>query len=346
MTGKVALITGVNGQDGSYLAEYLLGKGYEVHGIYRRASAFNTKRIDYLFANPNFHTHYGDLIDSSNLNRLLKKIQPSEIYNLAAQSHVAVSFEVPEYTAEATGIGTVRLLDAIRDLELEARFYQASTSELFGGLPDSVPQNENTPFYPKSPYGVAKLYSYWITVNYREAYGVFAANGILFNHESPRRGETFVTKKVTMAVAAIAHGEQEVLRLGNLDAKRDWGYARDYVESMWMILNHDFPDDYVIATGETRTVREFVEEAFKVTGVRIVWKGEGVEEKGYDSESGKLRVEVDPRYFRPAEVELLLGDASKARRELGWQPKCSFQELVRIMVEFDLAHKDYDGAAG
>lgn len=343
---KCALITGITGQDGSYLAELLLEKGYEVHGIYRRASAFNTRRIDHLIGSDRFHLHYGDLIDSSNINRVLQKIRPDEIYNLAAQSHVAVSFQVPEYTAEATGVGVIRLLDAIRDVGLHTRFYQASTSEMFGGLPGTTPQSEKTPFFPRSPYGAAKLYGYWVTVNYRESYNMFGVNGILFNHESPRRGENFVTKKITRAVAAITKGKQKVLALGNLDALRDWGYARDYVESMWLMLQHDKPDDYVVATGEARSVRDFVEAAFSVVNVEIVWKGKGVDEKGYDKASGELRVVVDPVYFRPAEVEHLLGDATKARQVLGWKPKETFDGLVRKMVEFDLAYDDYDGRYG
>lgn len=343
---KKALISGVTGQDGSYLSEFLLEKGYEVHGVYRRASAFNTRRIDHLLGNPNFHTYYGDVIDSSNLNRLLKKIDPHEIYNLAAQSHVAVSFEVPEYTAEATGVGAVRFLDGIRDLGLGARYYQASTSELFGGHPDTVPQSEATPLRPRSPYAAAKLYAYWITVNYREAYGMHASNGILFNHESPRRGETFVTKKITRAVADIQKGRRESIALGNLGAMRDWGYAKDYVESMWMMLQQDKSDDYVVATNEAHSVREFVEEAFKVVGTTIRWEGEGTQERGIDAKTGKTRVTVDPRFFRPTEVEFLLGDPAKARRALGWKPKTSFKELVRIMVEFDMAYDDYNGAAG
>jgi len=343
---KKALISGVTGQDGSYLSEFLLEKGYEVHGIYRRASAFNTRRIDHLLNNPNFHTYYGDVIDSSNLNRLLKKVDPDEIYNLAAQSHVAVSFEVPEYTAEATGVGAVRFLDGIRDLGLGARYYQASTSELFGGHPDTVPQSEATPLRPRSPYAAAKLYAYWITVNYREAYGMHASNGILFNHESPRRGETFVTKKITRAVADIQKGRRESIALGNLDAMRDWGYAKDYVESMWLMLQQDKADDYVVATNEAHSVKEFVEEAFGVVGVNIRWEGAGTQERGIDAKSGKTRVTVDPRFFRPTEVEFLLGDPAKAKRALGWKPKVSFKELVKIMVDFDMAYDDYNGAAG
>ncbi len=343
---KQALITGVTGQDGSYLAELLLEKGYMVHGIYRRASAFNTKRIDHLLHHENFQTYYGDLIDSSNINRVLQKVQPDEVYNLAAQSHVAVSFEVPEYTAEATGVGTIRLIDGIRDLGLDTRFYQASTSELFGGMPGSQPQSETTPFYPRSPYGAAKLYSYWITVNYREAYDLYACNGVLFNHESPRRGENFVTKKISKSVADIVNGKIDHFSLGNLDALRDWGYAKDYVESMWMMLQQPEPDDYVVATGEAHSVREFVDAAFKVVDIEIEWKGAGVEECGLDKRSGKTLVKVDPRYFRPTEVEYLLGDPTKAKKKLGWKPKTSFQELVKMMVEFDLAHDDYDGTAG
>ena len=338
---KVALITGITGQDGSYLAELLLEKGYEVHGIIRRASTFNTKRIDHLYQDPHeenvrLFLHYGDITDSSNLNRLIEKIQPAEIYNLAAQSHVGVSFDSPEYTAEATGVSTLRILDAIRESGVKTKFYQASTSELFGGLPDTAPQSEKTPFYPKSPYGVAKLYSYWITVNYRESYDIFACNGILFNHESPRRGETFVTRKITRAAAAIHLGMQDKLYLGNLDAKRDWGHAKDYVEGMWRILQQDKPQDYVLAMNETHTVREFVELAFAELGYEIEWQGSGVDEKGIDKNTGKVLVEVDPRYFRPAEVELLWGDSTKARTELGWEPKYSFMDLVKEMVQSDL----------
>lgn len=338
---KVALITGITGQDGSYLAELLLEKGYEVHGIIRRASTFNTKRIDHLYQDPHegdvrLFLHYGDITDSSNLNRLIEKIKPTEIYNLAAQSHVGVSFDSPEYTAEATGVSTLRILDAIRESGVKTKFYQASTSELFGGLPDTAPQSEKTPFYPKSPYGVAKLYSYWITVNYRESYDIFACNGILFNHESPRRGETFVTRKITRAAAAIHLGMQDKLYLGNLDAKRDWGHAKDYVEGMWRILQQDKPQDYVLAMNETHTVREFVELAFAELGYEIEWQGTGVDEKGIDKNTGKVLVEVDPRYFRPAEVELLWGDSTKARTELGWEPKYSFMDLVKEMVQSDL----------
>ena len=338
---KVALITGITGQDGSYLAELLLEKGYEVHGIIRRASTFNTKRIDHLYQDPHeenvrLFLHYGDITDSSNLNRLIEKIRPNEIYNLAAQSHVGVSFDSPEYTAEATGVSTLRILDAIRESGVKTKFYQASTSELFGGLPDTAPQSEKTPFYPKSPYGVAKLYSYWITVNYRESYDIFACNGILFNHESPRRGETFVTRKITRAAAAIHLGMQDKLYLGNLDAKRDWGHAKDYVEGMWRILQQDKPQDYVLAMNETHTVREFVELAFAELGYEIEWQGTGVDEKGIDKNTGRVLVEVDPRYFRPAEVELLWGDSTKARTELGWEPKYSFMDLVQEMVQSDL----------
>lgn len=338
---KKALITGITGQDGSYLTELLLEKGYEVHGIIRRHSTINTKRIDHLFeneevGNKRLFLHYGDLTDSSNLNRLIEKIQPEEIYNLAAQSHVQVSFEVPEYTAEADAVGTLRLLDAIRETGLNCKFYQASTSELFGGLPETAPQSEKTQFYPKSPYGVAKLYSYWITVNYRESYNLFACNGVLFNHESPRRGETFVTRKITRAVASIVAGKQKTLALGNMDAKRDWGFAGDYVEAMWLILQQDKPQDFVIATNETHTVREFVELTFKEVGVEIEWKGTGVEERGYNKATGEVLVEVNPKYFRPAEVELLWGDGTKAERELGWRRKVDFQGLVRMMIDADM----------
>jgi len=344
MAKKNAFLTGITGQDGSYLAELLLEKGYEVHAILRRSSVFTTPRIDHLMDHRNLHTYHGDLADSSNLHRLIADINPQEIYNLGAQSHVGVSFEVPEYTAEVTGIGTVRLLDAIRDSKVDCRFYQASTSELFGGIPGTEPQSETTPFYPKSPYGAAKIYGYWVTVNYRESYDMFACNGILFNHESPRRGETFVTKKITQAVARIHQGRQEVLRLGNLDAKRDWGHARDYVHAMWLMLQQEKAQDYVIATGETHSVREFVERAFRETGVEIQWQGAGPGEIGVDAASGKTRVMIDPRYFRPAEVELLLGDPTKAETELGWKREVSFEQLVRCMVRYDLENDTYGGA--
>ncbi|MBK5241018.1 GDP-mannose 4,6-dehydratase [Clostridium sp.] len=338
---KKALITGITGQDGSYLTEFLLEKGYEVHGIIRRASSFNTKRIDHLFnereiGNKTLFLHHGDLTDSSNLNRLIEKIRPDEIYNLGAQSHVQVSFDVPEYTADTDAMGTLRILDALKESGINCKFYQASTSELFGGIPGTAPQSEKTPFYPKSPYGVAKLYSYWITINYRESYDLFACNGILFNHESPRRGETFLTRKVTRAVAGIMAGKQEKLSLGNMDAKRDWGYAGDYVEAMWLMLQQDKPQDYVIATNETHTVREFVELAFKEVDIDIVWKGTGVEEKGYDKVTGKLLVDINSRYFRPAEVELLWGDSTKAETELGWERKVSFRELIKMMIDGDM----------
>ncbi len=336
---KTALITGITGQDGSYLTELLLSKGYEVHGIIRRHSTSCTERIDHLLSDEAYKDrlflHYGDLTDSSNLQWLIKEVKPDEVYNLAAQSHVAVSFEVPEYTADATGVGTVKILEAIRQSGLPIRFYQASTSELFGGIPGTAPQSETTPFYPKSPYGAAKLYSYWITKNYRESYNMFACNGILFNHESPRRGETFVTRKITIAVGKIMAGKQEKLSLGNLDAKRDWGFAGDYVEGMWRMLQQEQPDDYVLATNETHTVREFVELAFKEAGVDIEWRGQGVEEKGYCKKTGKLLVDVEPRFFRPAEVELLWGDCTKAERELGWKREVSFPQLVKMMVEAD-----------
>ena len=337
---KKALITGITGQDGSYLAELLLEKGYEVHGIIRRASTFNTGRIDHLYKDPHLDgvrrfLHYGDLTDSSNLSRLIEKIEPEEIYNLGAQSHVLVSFEVPEYTAETDAVGTLRLLDAIRETGVKARFYQASTSELFGKVQE-VPQRETTPFYPRSPYGVAKLYGYWITRNYREAYGLHASSGILFNHESPRRGETFVTRKITMAAARISRGSPECLYLGNLDAKRDWGYAKDYVRSMWLMLQQSEPDDYVVATGENHTVREFVERAFARVGIVIGWSGSGADETGVDAKTGRAVVRIDPRYFRPAEVEQLLGDPTKAKTVLGWEPKVKFEELVNIMVDGDL----------
>lgn len=340
---KTALITGITGQDGSYLTELLLDKGYQVHGIIRRASNFNTDRIDHLFENPtigNKHLflHHGDLTDSSNLNRLIEKIEPDEIYNLAAQSHVQVSFEVPEYTAETDAVGTLRLLDAIKESGIKTRFYQASTSELFGGLPGTAPQSERTPFYPRSPYAAAKLYAYWITVNYREAYHLFACNGILFNHESPRRGATFVTRKITRAVAAIHAGRKEKLSLGNLDAKRDWGFAGDYVEAMWLMLQQNRPEDYVIATGETHTVREFAELAFAEVGITLEWQGAGIEEKGIDTRTGKVVVDVNPRYFRPTEVDLLWGDPSKAQQALGWQRKVDFKGLVKMMVAADLTN--------
>ena len=349
---RVALITGVTGQDGAYLAEYLLGLGYTVHGIKRRSSSFNTQRVDHLYEDPHtgnvpFLMHYGDMTDSTNLIRLMQQIRPTEIYNLAAQSHVAVSFESPEYTANADAIGVLRLLEAIRILgmEKETRFYQASTSELYG-LVQEVPQKETTPFYPRSPYGVAKLYGYWITVNYREAYGMFASNGILFNHESPIRGETFVTRKITRAVARIEAGLEEVLYLGNLDARRDWGHAKDYVVGMHRILQADRADDFVLSTGEARSVREFVELAFAEVGRSIVWRGKGVEETGVDKKSGKTVVRIDPIYFRPTEVDLLIGDSSKARQKLGWAPKTSFAELVKEMVAADLAIARHEVANG
>ena len=325
---KKALITGITGQDGSYLADLLLSKGYEVHGIIRRASSFNTARIDHLYTDPHVNgvhlfLHYGDISDSTNLIKLLYRVQPDEIYHLAAQSHVRVSFDIPEYTGDVTGLGTVRILEAIREVGLKSRFYQASSSEMFGKVQE-IPQRETTPFYPRSPYGAAKVYAYWVTVNYRESYGIFACNGILFNHESPRRGETFVTRKITRAVAEIKAGRQNKLYLGNLDAKRDWGYAKEYVEAMWLMLQQDEPDDYVIATGETHSVREFLDEAFGYVG--LDWHD---------------YVETDPRYFRPAEVDLLVGDASKAKRKLGWQPRTTFKELVRLMVDADMEAGDY-----
>ena len=340
---KVAFLTGITGQDGSYLCELLLEKGYEVHAIVRRASLFTTARIDHLLNHKNLFTYHGDLADSSNLHRLISDINPTEIYNLGAQSHVGVSFEVPEYTAEVTGIGTVRILDAIRDSKVDCRFYQASTSELFGGLPGTEPQNENTPFYPKSPYGAAKLYAYWVTVNYRESYDMFACNGILFNHESPRRGETFVTKKITKAAARISQGKQDILKLGNINAKRDWGHAKDFVEAMWLMLQQDTPQDYVIATGNTYTVRDFVNLAFSEVGFELCWEGAGVNEVARDVTSGKVLVSIDPKYFRPAEVELLLGDPSRAKSELGWTPKTSLKELVSEMVNYDLNNNSYVG---
>ena len=341
--GKTALITGITGQDGSYLAEFLLEKGYEVYGLFRRGSTNTTKRIEHILEDRagrdnQLHLVYGDMTDSMNLVRLILDIQPDEIYNLAAQSHVAVSFEEPEYTANADGIGVLRILEAVRvaGLEKKTRIYQASTSELYGKVAE-IPQKETTPFHPRSPYGVAKLYGYWITKHYREAYDLYAVNGILFNHESERRGETFVTRKITLAVANIVKGKQEKLYLGNLNAKRDWGYAKDYVECMWLMLQQDKPEDFVIATGETRTVREFVEAAFRCAGISIIWEGEGVHEKGIDAVTGKVLVEVSPEFFRPAEVDLLLGDPTKAREVLGWNPrKTSFEELVRRMVEHDL----------
>ena len=339
---KVALITGVTGQDGAYLADLLLEKGYTVHGVKRRSSSFNTGRIEHLYQDPHeddprLILHYGDLTDATNLIRIVQETQPDEIYNLAAQSHVQVSFETPEYTANADAVGTLRLLEAIRILGLEkkTRFYQASTSELYG-LVQEVPQKETTPFYPRSPYGVAKLYGYWIVVNYREAYGMHASNGILFNHESPIRGETFVTRKITRAAAAIAHKRQDRLFLGNLDAQRDWGHAREYVRGMWLMLQQDQPDDYVLATGVTTTVRQFVEWAFEDAGFQLRWEGEGVDEKGYDAKTGRLLVEIDPRYFRPTEVDLLIGDPGKARQKLGWSHETSVRELAREMVREDL----------
>ncbi len=336
---KKALITGISGQDGSYLAELLLEKGYEVHGMIRRASYFNRQRIDPLHRKSKadgvpFFLHYGDMTDSSNLNRLLERVRPEEIYNLAAQSHVRVSFEVPEYTADVDASGTLRLLDAIRETELPCRFYQASTSELYGKVRE-VPQTETTPFYPRSPYAVAKLFAFWTVVNYRESYRLHASNGILFNHESPRRGENFVTRKITIGAAAIKAGKKECIHLGNLDARRDWGYAPDYVRAMWLMLQQQEPDDYVIATGEMHSVREFCEKAFAALGMRIEWKGTGVDETGIDHASGKTVIRIDPRHFRPAEVDQLLGDAAKASRRLGWKPETTFEQLVSIMSEAD-----------
>ena len=346
---KKALITGITGQDGSYLTELLLDKGYEVHGIIRRASTFNTMRIDHLYRDP--HTrdvrlflHYGDLTDATNIARMIEKFQPDEIYNLGAQSHVRVSFDCPEYTADTDAMGTLRLLDAIRDSQVKTRFYQASTSELFGKVQE-VPQRETTPFYPRSPYAVAKLYGFWIVKNYRESYGLHASNGILFNHESPRRGETFVTRKITMAAARIHRGMQDCLYMGNIDAKRDWGYAKDYVRMMWMMLQQDEPDDYVVATGEMHTVREFIEKAFARLGHPIEWRGKGVDEVGIDTSTGKTVVRIDPRYFRPAEVEQLCGDPAKAKAKLGWVPEVKFEELVKIMVDGDMRLLDKPGYA-
>jgi GDPmannose 4,6-dehydratase len=344
---KTALISGITGQDGSFLAEFLLQKGYEVHGILRRSSSFNTGRIEHLYFDEwvrdmkqkrTINLHYGDMTDSSSLIRIIQQVQPDEIYNLAAQSHVKVSFDVPEYTAEADAIGTLRMLEAVRILGMEkkTKIYQASTSELYGKVQE-VPQSETTPFYPRSPYGVAKQYGFWITKNYRESYGMFTVNGILFNHESERRGETFVTRKITLAAARIAQGFQDKLYLGNLDARRDWGYAKDYVECMWLILQHDTPEDFVIATGEMHTVREFATLAFKEVGIELRWEGEGVEEKGIDVQTGKTLVEIDPKYFRPAEVEQLLGNPTKAKTLLGWNPRqTSFEELVKIMAAHDM----------
>lgn len=339
---KIALISGITGQDGAYLAELLLKKGYIVHGIKRRTSIINTQRIDHLYQDPhiegrNFILHYGDMTDTSNLIRLFQEIEPDEVYNLAAQSHVQVSFELPEYTGNSDGLGVLRLLEAIRisKLEKKTRFYQASTSELFGKVQE-IPQKETTPFYPRSPYGVAKLYGYWITVNYRESYDMFASNGILFNHESPIRGETFVTRKITRAVASIANGSDEVLYLGNIDSKRDWGHARDYVEAMWMILQAQKADDYIVSTGETRSVREFVEVAFDYVGINIEWSGKGLDEVGVNKKNGKVLVKIDPKYFRPAEVDLLIGDSSKIRKDLGWKPKFTFKDLVKDMMDSDL----------
>ncbi len=336
---KIALVSGITGQDGSYLTELLLEKGYDVHGIIRRSSSFNTFRIDHIYnnsdyLNKSFFLHYGDLTDSSNLNRLVEKIQPTEIYNLGAQSHVQVSFEVPEYTAEVDGVGTLRFLDAIKETGLKTRFYQASTSELYGKVQE-IPQTEKTPFYPRSPYAAAKLYAYWVVVNYREAYNVFASNGILFNHESERRGKTFVTRKITVAASKIILGQQEKLLLGNLDSKRDWGYAPEFVEGMWRILQADTPDDFVMATNETHSIREFVDESFKVLGEEIIWRGKGINEKGILKSTRKEVVGIDPRYFRPTEVDILIGNPAKAKEKLGWQPKTTFKDLVKIMVESD-----------
>ena len=338
------MITGITGQDGSYLAELLLEKDYEVHGVVRRSSSFSTGRIDHILrdshdAESRLLLHYGDLIDSSSLNRIIENVVPDEIYNLGAQSHVHISFQIPEYTAEATALGTLRLLDAIKETGLKTRFYQASTSELFGKATE-VPQKETTPFYPRSPYGCAKLYSYWTTVNYREAYNIFACNGILFNHESPRRGEIFISRKVTRAAARIRLGCQEKLYVGNLNARRDWGYAKEYVEATWLMLQQSMPDDYVIATNEAHSVRDLCELAFSYLGIELIWKGYGIEEKGLDRRTGEILVEVDTKYFRPTDVDLLIGDYGKARSKLGWSPRVSFAELIKIMVDYDLAHEE------
>ena len=334
---KTALITGITGQDGSYLAEFLLGKGYKVYGVQRKASTFNTIRIDHIYDKavyPNFDTFYGDLVDGSSINRIIEKVKPDEIYHLGAQSHVRVSFDIPEYTGEVTGLGALRILDAIKESGIKTKFYQASSSEMFGKVQE-IPQKETTPFYPRSPYGCAKVYAFWITKNYRESYNLFACNGILFNHESPRRGETFVTRKITQALAKLKLGSDKKLYLGNLDAKRDWGYAPDYIEGMWLMLQQERPDDYILATGETHSVREFVEEAATLLGFDLVWEGKGLEERGIDKKTGKTIIEIDPAYFRPAEVDLLIGDASKAKEKLGWKPKVNFKELVKIMVQAD-----------
>jgi GDPmannose 4,6-dehydratase len=340
---KKAFLTGLTGQDGSYLAELLLSKGYEVHAILRRSSVFTTKRVDSLMNHPQLKTYHGDLTDSSNLHTLLSRIEPQEVYNLGAQSHVAVSFQVPEYTADVDALGALRLLDVIKELKMATRYYQASTSELFSGFSETVPQSEATPFHPRSPYGVAKLYAHWLTVNYREAYGIHASNGILFNHESPRRGETFVTKKITRAVANITKGKQKKLLLGNLSARRDWGYAKEYVEAMWKMLQLEKPDDFVIATGQTHSVRDFCDLAFQEVDVKLEWQGSGRDEKGLDSKTGRVLVEVDPNYFRPTEVMSLCGDASKARKILDWKPRTQLPELVKKMVRYDLEYDDYGG---
>lgn len=338
---KRVLITGITGQDGSYLAELLLEKGYEVHGIIRRASTFNTSRIDHLYSDPHIngvrlHLHYGDLSDGSNINRILEKVKPDEIYHLGAQSHVRVSFDMPEYTGDVTGLGTIRLLDAIKESGIKTKFYQASSSEMFGKVDtENLPINEGTPFYPRSPYGCAKVYSYWTTKNYREAYGIFAANGILFNHESPRRGETFVTRKITRGLARIKLNKEQKLYLGNLDAKRDWGYAKDYVEGMWLMLQQKNPSDYILATNETHSVREFTEQTAKNLNIDLVWKGKGINEKGVDRKTDRTIIEIDPKYFRPSEVDILIGDFSKAKKELGWKPKVKFSQLVEIMTKAD-----------
>ena len=337
---KKALITGITGQDGSYLTELLLSKGYEVHGLLRRASTFNTSRIDHLYQDPHVNgvklfLHYGDLSDSSNISRVIEKVNPDEIYNLGAQSHVKVSFDMPEYTSDVVALGALRILDAIKDTKIKTKYYQASSSEMFGKVQE-IPQKETTPFYPRSPYGCAKVYAYWITVNYRESYDIFATNGILFNHESPRRGGTFVTKKITRGLTRIKMGLEEKLYLGNLESKRDWGYAKDYVEGMWMMLQQDKPDDFVLATGETHSVRECVEAAAKILDIDIEWNGKGMQEKGIDKKTGKTIIEIDERYFRPSEVDLLIGDSSKAKKILGWEAKTKFEDLVKIMVESDI----------